>query len=46
MPMVWLVISSLKTNTELMGSPFSLPSRPRFENYVNAFKVSGLGILF
>lgn len=46
MPMVWLVISSLKTNTELMGSPFSLPSKLRFENYANAFKVSGLGILF
>lgn len=46
LPMLWLVISSLKTNTELMGSPFSLPAKLQFQNYINAFKVSGLGRLF
>ncbi|MFZ5353303.1 MAG: carbohydrate ABC transporter permease [Bacillota bacterium] len=46
LPMVWLVISSLKTNTELMGSPFSLPAKLQFSNYVNAFSVSGLSTLF
>ncbi len=45
-PMLWLIISSLKTNTELMGSHFSLPSKLQFGNYINAFAVSGLGTLF
>ena len=30
-PLVWLFISSLKTNFEfLTGSPFALPEKPRF----------------
>lgn len=45
-PMVWLVISSLKTNTELMGDPFALPAKWQIQNYINAFQVSGLATLF
>ena len=45
-PMIWLVISSFKTNAELVGNPFSLPGVWQVQNYVNAFKVSGLGRLF
>jgi raffinose/stachyose/melibiose transport system permease protein len=45
-PMIWLVVSSFKTNTELMGDPFSLPAKWQIQNYINAFKVSGLGTLF
>ena len=45
-PLVWLVISSLKTNGELMGAPLALPSKLQFQNYLNAFRVSGLGRLF
>lgn len=45
-PMLWLILASLKTNTELMGSPFSLPAKLQIANYINAFKVSGLGVLF
>lgn len=45
-PLVWLVISSLKTNVELMGAPLALPKKLQFQNYINAFKVSGLGTLF
>jgi raffinose/stachyose/melibiose transport system permease protein len=46
LPIVWLIISSLKTNMELTRSPFALPAKPQFQNYINAFKVSGLGTLF
>lgn len=46
LPMIWLIISSLKTNTELMGSPFSLPAKWQFGNYMNALQVSGLPTLF
>ncbi len=45
-PMVWLLISSLKTNAELIASPFSLPEKMQFTNYTNAFQVSGLNRLF
>ena len=43
-PLIWLAISSLKTNYEfLAGSPFALPAVPQWQNYVNALKVAGLG---
>jgi len=45
-PLVWLVISSLKTNGELMGAPLALPRKLQFQNYINAFEVSGLARLF
>jgi len=41
-PLIWLIISSLKTNTELFGDPFSLPRVCQFSNYQNALAVSGL----
>lgn len=45
-PVIWLVMSSLKTNVELMGAPLALPKKLQFQNYINAFKVSGLSTLF
>ena len=43
-PLIWLFISSLKTNFEfLAGSPFALPKVPQWQNYVNALTVAGLG---
>lgn len=41
-PLIWLIVSSFKTNTELFANPFSLPAAWQFNNYVNAFRVSGL----
>ena len=43
-PLVWLTLASLKTNSEfLISAPFALPKVFRWENYVNALTVSGLG---
>ena len=43
-PLIWLVISSLKTNFEFLAqSPFSLPAKPQCSNYINALTVAGLG---
>ena len=43
-PLIWLFTSSLKTNFEfLAGSPFALPARPQWQNYINALTVAGLG---
>lgn len=43
-PLLWLVVSSLKTNYEFLAeSPFALPAIPQWQNYVNALTVAGLG---
>lgn len=46
LPLLWLVISSFKTNLELLTSAFSLPAVWQFGNYVNAIQVAGLPRLF
>ena len=45
-PLVWLVISSFKTNIELQTAPFALPQVWQFGNYVNAVQVAELPRLF
>jgi raffinose/stachyose/melibiose transport system permease protein len=45
-PILWLLISSLKTNYELLASPWTFPSIPRFENYVAAWRIAKIGVYF
>ena len=45
-PLVWTVLSSLKTTGEIFASPFSLPRHPQFVNYVNAWQTAGIGRFF
>lgn len=42
-PLIWLLISSFKTNFELLSSPFTLPAKWQFQNYSNALSQAGLG---
>lgn len=42
-PLIWLVITSLKTNGEYYASRFALPDIPQFSNYVHAWTQAGLG---
>ncbi len=42
-PLLWLFITSLKTNAEYFDSPFSLPAVPQFINYINAVSQANLG---
>lgn len=42
-PLIWLFITSLKTNAEYFNNPFSLPAIPQFNNYVTAFTQANLG---
>ena len=44
-PLIWLFITSLKTNGEYYASRFSLPAVPMFSNYVNAWKSASLGTM-
>jgi raffinose/stachyose/melibiose transport system permease protein len=45
-PLLWLVISSFKTDLELINKPFLLPQVWQIQNYVNAFQLSDLHLLF
>ena len=45
-PLLWLVLSSFKTNLELTTRPFALPEVWQFQNYVTAFRIAGLFGLF
>jgi raffinose/stachyose/melibiose transport system permease protein len=40
LPIVWLFISSFKTNAQILDSAFSLPTSINLQNYVNAFKLA------
>ena len=40
-PLLWLVISSFKTNLELTTRPFALPEVWQLQNYVTAFRIAG-----
>jgi raffinose/stachyose/melibiose transport system permease protein len=45
-PFFWVVNSSLKENSEILGKPFALPSTLHFENYITAWKTAHLGVYF
>lgn len=45
-PLLWLFLSSFKTNLELQNNPFGLPAVIQWGNYANAVKLSGIHILF
>jgi ABC-type sugar transport system, permease component len=42
-PLLWLLVTSLKTNSEFFANPFSFPAVPQFSNFVNAFQQANLG---
>ncbi|TCZ77264.1 carbohydrate ABC transporter permease [Paenibacillus albiflavus] len=42
-PLIWLFISSFKTNQEFFGKPFGLPEIWQIQNYVKAWKIAGIG---
>jgi raffinose/stachyose/melibiose transport system permease protein len=41
-PLVWLFISSFKTNAEFIAHPFSFPKIWQFKNYPRALEISGI----
>lgn len=46
LPLIWLLISSFKTNIELQLKPFAPPEAWRFVKYLNALTIAGLPRLF
>jgi N-acetylglucosamine transport system permease protein len=45
-PLLWVIMSSFKTSSEIFASPFALPSSLRFDNYANAWTTAGIGSFF
>jgi len=46
LPMIWVLMSSFKTSSEIFASPFALPKHWSFVNYVNAWTTAGIGSFF
>jgi len=44
MPILWMVIGSLKTETELFSSPLAIPAAPAWANYASLFQQFHFGI--
>jgi N-acetylglucosamine transport system permease protein len=45
-PILWVLVSSLKTGAEIVGSPWKLPTEPHWINYKNAWQEAGIGRAF
>ena len=37
-PLIWVIMSSFKTNAQIVGSPFSLPTSINFNAYIEVFQ--------
>jgi N-acetylglucosamine transport system permease protein len=42
-PMIWTLLTSLKTSAELFQSPWALPAIPQWDNYVRAWNKMNVG---
>ena len=45
-PLLWTLLSSFKTTDEVLSDPLTLPAKPSFINYVNAWTTAGIGNYF
>lgn len=45
-PTVWMVLSAFKTDREIFRQPFALPGEWRWENFLEAWQLGGLGTLY
>jgi N-acetylglucosamine transport system permease protein len=46
LPLVWVLVSSVKPGAEILGSPWAPPSELRWENYSRAWGEAGIGRAF
>ncbi len=46
LPIVWMYISSARTNADFINAPLKIPSHLYFGNYVKAFKMAKIGYHF
>ncbi|WP_026931317.1 carbohydrate ABC transporter permease [Glycomyces tenuis] len=43
LPLVWAVVSSLKTDAEIFASPWSVPEAPQWDNWARAWQEAHIG---
>jgi N-acetylglucosamine transport system permease protein len=46
LPLLWAVVSSLKSDNEILSDPWSLPARPQFGNWARAWNEAEIGRYF
>lgn len=46
LPLLWTIMTSFKTTTEIFASPFALPENWSFDNYFKAWTTAGIGSYF
>jgi N-acetylglucosamine transport system permease protein len=46
LPLLWTLMTSFKTTSQIFSSPFTLPTSLNFVNYVNAWTTAGIGSAF
>jgi N-acetylglucosamine transport system permease protein len=46
LPIVWVLVSSVKSGFEIVGHPWSLPATPQWINYKHAWTEAGIGTAF
>ncbi|GIM95308.1 carbohydrate ABC transporter permease [Paractinoplanes toevensis] len=46
LPLLWAVVSSVKSDDEILNEPWSLPSTPRFDNWARAWTGASIGRYF
>ncbi len=42
-PLIWVLLASIKQNSEFYGNPWTLPEGIYFQNYIEAFKTAEMG---
>ena len=45
-PLLWVLMSSVKTTDAILSKPLALPTSLNFDNYANAWKTAGIGKWF
>ncbi len=45
-PLIWMILSSLKSGSEIFESPWGLPKALHFENFTHAWKTAGIAHYF
>ncbi|MFC0433074.1 carbohydrate ABC transporter permease [Kutzneria buriramensis] len=46
LPLLWAVMSSFKTDKEILSSPWSLPASPQWDNFARAWSSGHIGTFF
>lgn len=44
LPLLWMLVSSVKTQTQFQAEPWGIPLQPRWSNYLRAFQEAHIGL--